>query len=53
MDKAPSRTDCQRKGSLHLSMGPLVLQASAHGPHHRHLDRDHTYAFYSVNEILC
>ena len=33
-------------------MDPLVPQASAHGPHHRHLGLDRTYASYSANEIL-
>ena len=51
-NKAPLRTDCQRKESLHLLRDPLVPQASAHGPHHRHLCLDHTYASYSANEIV-
>ena len=52
MNRASLRTDCRRKGSLHLSKGLLVPQVSARGPNLRHLGHDHTYASYSVNEIL-
>ena len=52
MNKAPLRTDCQRKESLHLLRDPLVPQVSAHGPHHRHLGLDRTYASCSISDIL-